>query len=571
MATIIPSNIDAIENSTERYMAQIMSDALVDDEIYIIHGQQTSTRTKNGIILGEADFILISPEYGLLIIEVKGGDVHFNPNNPEKQQWGYGRDARVPLVSSDPIYQGRNNLTTILNIIRRSIPDFSRLYANGYAIALPESYFEGTIPPGITQEMLLTHGKCQLETIRESIFTLFRALRQKKEKETGNITHLNKVDIQKIFDTLTPVYKLTPIRYRIFEEYERKIHALTEDQTSILDTLINQPKAAIAGVAGSGKTFLAISKAQSEAIAGKRVLFLCYNKALAEWLNATIDTNISGEGSLLIDNYHSFAATLYKTYNFKWNTNSSDFWTTGVANQLFQIAENWMTYQAKFDTIIVDEGQDFHPSWWMSIEKLFRGDFNSQWYYVFYDPDQNIYQGPVNLPDALTLRTYPLITNCRNTKRISDHCAQIINNQMRTKVGAPIGIEPLIKFVPNLNTAWTHAEQLVGKMIAEEHRLQKKQVAVLLDGVNRSQQKKFATQFGFTDNPTKWRNNEGVLVIDAGAFKGLESDAVIIIEQNTSNTAEANSKRYVARSRAKFELTIFNINDNDNDNDSLPF
>ena len=58
----------------------------------------------------------------------------------------------------------------------------------------------------------------------------------------------------------------------------------------------------------------------------------------------------------------------------------------------------------------------------------------------------------------------------------------------------------------------------------------------------------------FTKNYEKWRKGEGVR--PWGRFKGLEADAIVIIEssQHQRNLTPAN--RYVARSRAKHLLTV---------------
>ena len=49
-----------------------------------------------------------------------------------------------------------------------------------------------------------------------------------------------------------------------------------------------------------------------------------------------------------------------------------------------------------------------------------------------------------------------------------------------------------------------------------------------------------------------------MLITSWKRFKGLEADAVVIIEEHvrTGNYAKANANRYVARSRAKHLLTV---------------
>src|SRR5207247_5440912 len=74
-----------------------------------------------------------------------------------------------------------------------------------------------------------------------------------------------------------------PLSVEMAEE-ERELLRLTEQQYYILDMLDRHPRAAIAGCAGSGKTFLAAEKARRLAQQGFRVLVLCFNRLLAQYL-----------------------------------------------------------------------------------------------------------------------------------------------------------------------------------------------------------------------------------------------------------------------------------------------
>lgn len=53
--------------------------------------------------------------------------------------------------------------------------------------------------------------------------------------------------------------------WRKIEDPEERLRRLIEPQRRLLDYLAHQPRVAIRGVAGSGKTMLAQAKAQREA------------------------------------------------------------------------------------------------------------------------------------------------------------------------------------------------------------------------------------------------------------------------------------------------------------------
>jgi hypothetical protein len=57
----------------------------------------------------------------------------------------------------------------------------------------------------------------------------------------------------------------------------------------------------------------------------------------------------------------------------------------------------------------------------------------------------------------------------------------------------------------------------------------------------------------------EWRLNAGVLIASWSRFKGLEADAIVIIETQTKDKSHVNANRYVARSRAKHLLTVIEV------------
>jgi hypothetical protein len=63
-----------------------------------------------------------------------------------------------------------------------------------------------------------------------------------------------------------------------------EVKRFTEEQYNVLDALDDYARAAFVGPAGTGKTVLAIETARRAVQVGRRVLFLCYNRFLATWL-----------------------------------------------------------------------------------------------------------------------------------------------------------------------------------------------------------------------------------------------------------------------------------------------
>ena len=61
------------------------------------------------------------------------------------------------------------------------------------------------------------------------------------------------------------------------------LERLTEEQAGCLEVIQHELRVAISGAAGTGKTILALVEAARQAKGGRRVLFVCFNRALAAW------------------------------------------------------------------------------------------------------------------------------------------------------------------------------------------------------------------------------------------------------------------------------------------------
>ena len=87
MAKLIPHmDISAIQNKPEREVADGLVKGL-DNDCLVFHSYPwlRPERYDHGqevfLVEGEADFVIFSPDFGLLVLEVKGGDIFYDPVN----------------------------------------------------------------------------------------------------------------------------------------------------------------------------------------------------------------------------------------------------------------------------------------------------------------------------------------------------------------------------------------------------------------------------------------------------------------------------------------------------------
>jgi hypothetical protein len=155
---------------------------------------------------------------------------------------------------------------------------------------------------------------------------------------------------------------------------------------------------------------------------------------------------------------------------------------------------------------------------------------------------------------------YELHENCRNTVRIAEHCAALVGYQNRYRDGAPVGDAPEIVRVRTLAEALKEAGKRVRLLcMPNQGGLEMSQVAVLAPGFTERHWPAHFDTIPLTQSFEQWRRAECVLIASWSRFKGLEADAIVIIEVPTKDETHVDANRYVARSRAKHLLTVIEV------------
>ncbi len=88
MARLIPKiAFDCIENRPERRVAQALIERLpgrttVYHSYPWLRPERRDRESEAALREGEADFVVVDPHYGLLVLEVKGGIIEYDPATP---------------------------------------------------------------------------------------------------------------------------------------------------------------------------------------------------------------------------------------------------------------------------------------------------------------------------------------------------------------------------------------------------------------------------------------------------------------------------------------------------------
>ena len=526
MARLIPKiDPDEIKNSGERFLAkQLLSYLGADVEVY--HSFRYLTSNRHGTLNeGECDFVVLDPNNGMLFIEVKGGEIRYNPDT-EIWERIHGK-GRIERINKSPFDQCTNNMHALVDKVMLEKPfvgEKTLPFTYGFAMAFPHCRYDGPLPASITGDLLIDENKCgDLKRVIQKIYDRWH---RKAHQPLGTR------EMDGVRSALFPRFGIMPVLWRKVEDQEERLRRLTSDQQKLLEFIASHKQAAIRGVAGSGKTILALAKAQEMARKGFRTLFLCYNKPLKEWIEKAIPED--AEDNLVVETYHGLVADLTHKTRVSFSPEPGQkadqiFWDE-KAPECLEEALLALGNEHKFDALIVDEGQDFRGLWWDSLENAFRNPSDKACYYVFYDPKQNLYVEQPSLPAELG-KPFELPMNCRNTVKIAQHCADLVDIDPSVKDGAPEGDEPEILHAADLNASMQKASKKVREWSASaKGGINYSQVAVLAPS---SMHKRVSAKLGnipTTRSFNAWRKNEGVLFTSTKLFKGLEADAIVILE-----------------------------------------
>jgi hypothetical protein len=553
LARLIPKvDIDEIAVKSERDTARCLVAQLPNDcIIYHSYPWLKTDRNDRGnttIKEGETDFVIILPSHGMLILEVKGGEITYDEDSRDwSRVLGNGRLKSI----QDPFEQANRNTHYLENAIKRrgyqganSLP-----FTYGYAVVFPDCEYKGPTPVGA--EPAIIFSASDLPYLDRRITS---ALNQWSRRD--NPRSLSSDDVKNITKAISPGFNLLPVLFRKLEEQEEKLFRLTNEQQNLLNFLGQKQRACIEGVAGSGKTMLAQAQAEKFADAGKTVLFICYNKNLAKWISDSIADEY--KSLITVKHFHGLCADWIRKAGMSFTPprqGANEFWQDEAADLLMDAID---MVPEKYDAVIVDEGQDFYPNWWVPLEMInCAGDEGAM--YIFYDPRQNLYVDQKGSLPAMG-EAYNLPTNCRNTRSIAGKCSEILNVDIPTREEAPLGEKPTVLTLGLNYDVKKRVERYINVWVKDGN-LKPSQIAIL--SPNKKERSSIsdlnaAQGIKITEDIDAWREDKGVLFSTVKSFKGLEADAVLLIdipeEEDTSFFKQ--SDYYVACSRAKHLLVV---------------
>ena len=515
------------------------------DDYYVFHSTHWNEQRRRNeysarkyVQWGEADFTIFHPSYGFIVFEVKDGLISFS----RERGWIQTNRSNGTDKTIDPMDQAERSKYYFLDRIKARFGGQSpyTFCSAVWFTAGDRANIEGNLPLNYKEEIVLWSNDLQSVAAAEmAIRRIYRFYDVRKVEPSEEMT-------SKVLDTLTPEFGVVQTMRSRTLAAKALFRRMTTEQMYLLDYLEEQEEAAIHGVAGTGKTVLAVQKAKSLAQTD-RVLFLCFNRFLKTHLEETCPNSTNISFFTLDGLVGAFTGAF---------SQSPDERTDAISEFLM----DWDEYELPFKHIVVDEGQDFadmHLQLLHDIAQAHHGDF-----YVFYDRNQFV-QG-LRYPEWLDKMDCRLVLsrNCRNTKEIaitSTRPIGIDENRIRMRRESAVdgAIKPNLFFIEDKSTLKEYLGRLIRKYISAG--LAGTDIVVLSmkpEGKSILTEDDFRLSGGYM--LTKDKNSNGILFTTVRKFKGLEAMAVICIDID-SETFENDRKRnifYVGTSRAMSYLNL---------------
>ena len=471
----------------------------------------------------EADFVFLIPNVGVLVLEVKSSKTV--TVNSEGWQLGQKREKRGPFNQAN---DAMRSIMSYLDTVEYDYKDVPFVYAVWFT-HIPRN----SIPTSMawTPEQVLSSEDMKLNVVEVIKRTTTELVANLKITKSATPAPLHK--LREISQILLPRF----VAHQLPAERQKDVNVFLEtaltEQLEMFRLITGLKSVLLQGLAGTGKTFIAMQAARLAHERGERVLFLCYNAMLAEYLKEKLK-NFS------LVRVSSLHGLMLETSGLEFPENASSEWWETILPEAATIGAPAFAAMNNFDTLIVDEAQDIGAlpnlifldliltNGLIRSRTLFCGDFKHQGVYI--DGQKSLENYMSLIPTLQVLD--PLLTNCRNTQMLGDFLVELL--QLDPKYDSFRRKDSDCELLTEVLSSEIEIPKTLSKLLADFlKKFTPEQVVVLS-----AQKGKLAAvienlKFKVTEirNPRTGYLRWG----SVQEFKGLEALAVVLVEFNSEN------------------------------------
>lgn len=518
MGRLVPEDfpLSSLADDAEQRVVEALRDGLTDGWLIL---------PDVGFSAGQdhqLDVVLVHPRWGIVDLEVKG-----HRHLTVRDGAFYSDGSRL---SRQPAAQAKDNAYALRNRLRARGGDLTYVDVE-WGVALPNmATVDGHLPSELHPAQVLTAN--DLEEPTEAIERL--------------VTHrwhqaLTDRAVQAVLDALRPDAHLHFDPEARSRAARSRLDDLCTMQVAALETLDANRRVFVTGRAGTGKTRLATAWARRAWLDDQRVLLTCYNDPLADDLHE----RLPADDLLVIGAFFPVAFALEGMPALPVPEGADhEWWNTEAVAHLLR---HWHEVTQRFDTVVIDEAQDFHPAWVAMLEQLLDPD-GPRRLLIVADDAQDLYARGFQTPspdDGWTVAE--LVNNCRNVFPIASILRRYLNGAASPRLGPEgLGVEWLQ--AEDLDAVTGQVSDMLVRLLELDERDPRGVVVATCTSSVRDHLRAHL-QLG------RWEDRaEGQVACEnVHRIKGLEADTVILASPDPTVT---DTLLYVGISRAISQLVL---------------
>jgi Holliday junction resolvase-like predicted endonuclease len=514
----------------------------LDDRVLVLPQVAITLREKGRPDEAEIDLLLIDPDGGVVIVEVKGGRIRYDA----KQAAWRNADAAGATVIRDPVEQAKRARSLVKRLLDKHGVDASSLPLR-WAFAAPDCRID-TPGGGVIDQHQLWDDRAATQLARMHAMTVGQLSAGERPSDTRTDHIVNVLRGRSVEGRASLAAALTA--------HADEVEALTESHRNVRNRLTADRRVLVHGGAGTGKTGLALGIAADHAMLGSRVLLTSWNIALADHLRDALrelltraqspladQVGTDPTGRIVVQDLGTLVRDNARGADDRPLTPPTD--RRAMSDWFYRELPEHLTPAltgGEFDVVVIDEAQDLREDWALAVTGLATRDGRV---YAFQDDQQDLFRADAALPDLLDVH-HELKENFRNTPQIAAFAARF--GDVELDCIAPDG--PPVRFVECAAEDVIAQTRAVADLLQREESVRDEQLAVLW----------------LYHNPYQNRTSEVVdayrtgkrVETNAATFKGLERPVVVLgLDTRADEDPEALRRNlYTAATRASALLVV---------------
>jgi hypothetical protein len=523
MTRLFPTDPPTRDAGAERVVWEALRNQLPDDAVLF-----AGVGLQDDEVEREIDLLVAWPGVGMAVLEVKGGYV-----TRDGDGWLQGNASLRHQI--DPVYQVQQTRHVFTRLLRRhklSAAD-ARIV---HLVALPQT----AVPPDwdsadLPRAMVLD---------RNDLGSAAGRVKQAIDRHGVGRAPLTESAVEPLVQFLAGSFPSHLEVLTLAAQHEDRAEQLTRDQARLLDALCHHNRLQIIGGAGTGKTWLALEQARRRAAAGERVALLCYSRGLGRYLERITATWPLRQRPAFVGLFHELPVLWGAAPG---DENDPDDWERRLPTELGELAAARQPADL-FDSVVVDEAQDFGAPWWPSLLRCLR-DPDHGGLFVFMDESQHVFArdgaAPIDLPP------FELGENLRSTKQIAQLFGAFGDTPLNARglPGSPVRVVD----VP-YDDAIAAADDAVESLLEEGW--EPGQIALLATGARHPEQRNAVDHGGYAAYWDDFFASTDVFYGHVLGFKGLERTVVVLAVNGFRERELARRMLYTGLSRARVLLVV---------------